>query len=465
MVRTFFPCDIPETRAVHACELLFSRRNCTPKPKKEFSFMACATATDLLRAKAEDLGETLLLRASYKDPWLNLIPRDTYPRGAGYVRSTFTIGRSEPTSDEETWNAIAPINDNNGACAVTYNAVTTGMKEDTYKPETFGLVGPLMCQDEFVMNWKSAEFWEKYFQALEKRNRRSISNRLGNVYMQYVPKASCNASFQFYAGDYATQVPAAAVDLTSLDANAGNLPDSELTQEMLDITALELIEEGADDPNTNGWVTQGENGPEFPLYIGPWASKRIFLNNSELRSDVNNAWSGKENVNPLLKRLGASRVLGNFRHVINNFPPRWKLDTDTGTLVRVPTWIMSSAAANATKGSVAVINPDWRDASVAAYEGAVVFSPWVMREEVLEPVNSATGMKFNPQNYYGEWDYITGNDAVLGFDSCTGMADPKKKLGRHFAEYRHALKPLYPVYGRLILMKRCPNAVETITCT
>lgn len=425
--------------------------------------MACATPFDILRSKTEDLGETLLVRASWKDPWLNLVPRDTYPKGAGYVRSSFTVGRSEPATDEETWAAIAAIAENNanGACSVTYNQTYVGMHEDTYKPENFGLVGPLICQDDLAMYWKSAEFWEKYFQALEKRNRKSIINRLGNIYMQYVPKASANASFAFVDGDIATQPAPAAVDLTGLDG--ANIPTSELTQEMLDATAVELMEEGADEPNSNGWITQGPDGPEFPLLIGSWMSHRLLLNNSELRNDFNQSYQSFKTANPVIQRLGASRVIKNFRHIINRFPPRWQLSN--GLLVRVPTWVMSTNATYATKGRVAIINPSWRDPSIAAYEGCTVMNPWVMTEEVLMPVNSAPGMKLKPQNYFGEWQFVTGNDAVLGFDDCAGIQDPLHKQGRHFAEYRHALKPKFPMYGRFILFKRCASSYDTVTCS
>src|SRR5512146_3292993 len=107
--------------------------------------MACPTPADVLRAKTEDLIDTLYLRASWKSPWLGAIPRGEYPQGSGYVRSTFTVGRSEPTSDEETWETIAAIAENNtgGACGTTYNAVTVGELETTVKPAKFGLKGPL----------------------------------------------------------------------------------------------------------------------------------------------------------------------------------------------------------------------------------------------------------------------------------------------------------------------------------
>jgi len=425
--------------------------------------MACAQQWDTLAVKTESLSEILLVRASWQDPWLNIIPRGEYPRGEGYTRTTFTIGRVEPTTDEETWVELAPVSAQHldGHCSTTYNGVYTGYHADNYQPEEFGLKGPLVCQKELGQAFQSEEFWEKYFQALEKRNRKSVINRLGNVYMQYVPKASANAAFTWYDGDIATQSPPAGPTMTDLDG--ANLPTSELTQEMLDSTGETLIEEGAHVPDSNGFITMGDQGPEYPLLIGTWMSKRLAINNSELRADLNSGFQSRADVNPVLRRMGASRVIGNFRHVVNPFPPRWRVTNNL--LVRVPTWVMSTNATYATKGQVAIINPDWRDPSIAAYEGAIVLSRWVMTEEVLRPVNSAPGMKWDPLNYFGAWQFVTGNDALLGFDDCTGVTDPLKNFGRHFAQYEHALKPMYPSYGRLILFKRCANSFDTITCS
>jgi hypothetical protein len=133
-------------------------------------------------------------------------------------------------------------------------------------------------------------------------------------------------------------------------------------------------------------------------------------------------------------------------------------------LLRVPVWL-SAAAGSGEKGQIVSVNPDWRDPALANYEAATVLNPWVMTEEVLQPVNSAPGMKWNPQNYFGEWMFVTGNDALLGMDACTGIQDPLHKQGRHFAEYRHALKPIFPLYGRVFLFARCANAYDTVTCS
>lgn len=489
--------------------------------------MACTTLFDVLRAKTEDLGAHLMLRASWKDIWLNLIPRGEYPQGAGYVRSVFQIARSEPGTDEEAWQPIQSIaNTPSGACNLTYNQTFVGEHEDQYSPEMFGMMGPLVCQDDFTMYWKSPEFWERYFQALEKRNRKSVINRLGNVYRQYAYKASANANFAFVPGRWSgVQPPPANVDMSDYVSGALGMPTSELTQEMLDATATELMEEGADEGDTNDWITRGADGPQFPLYIGTWMSHRLLLNNSELRSDFNQSFQGWGDANPVIQRLGASRIIKNFRHIINTFPARWifvpngttinftatGLNSNSGQtvtynntvgtlndpaggphvagqnpfgspvpngnaiLLRIPTFVQSTASIDVTKGQAAVVNGVWRDpnvtvtggssTNVASFESVEVLNPLVFTEEVLLPVNSMPGMKLNPQNYFGEWRFVTGNDALLGIGGCTGITDPMKKQGRHFAEYRHAHRIGLPIFGRMILFKRCASAFDTLTCT
>lgn len=457
--------------------------------------MACLAPFDVLRLRVEDLGPTLYVRASWKDPWLNLVNRDVWPEGAGLDRSAFTIGRSEPSTDEETWAAIAVSSGGTftGSCGVTYNQTYVGHLEVHYKPENFGLVGPLICQDDLTLHWNSSDFWEKYFQSLEKRNVKSIVNRLANIYMNYVPKWSCTTGFNTpLAGTFnLTQPPASSVDLNG-DASAAlkvPQPTCTLTQDFLDLIALNLSEEGADDPNTNGWITQGPEGPIFPLMIGQEASNKILLNNSELRRDYRSAFEAFGDANPVIARLGASRVIKNFRHMITRFPPRWayvpngvtvELVPATGTtppvdytnssgsarFKRVPTWLQSTSSSDVTKGQAAVVNPNWRNASIANIEGAIVWNPWVFTEEVLRPVNAAPGMKWKHQDYFGEWQFVTGNDALIGFPDCpAGTQDPTHKLGRHVAEYRHGNKPIYPQYGALITFLRCVSDFDCVACS
>ena len=66
----------------------------------------------------------------------------------------------------------------------------------------------------------------------------------------------------------------------------------------------------------------------------------------------------------------------------------------------------------------------------------------------------------------GEWVFITGNDALIGFSDCTaGTKDPTHKLGRHVAEYRHGAKPIFPDYGRTIIFTRCVQDFDCVYCS
>ncbi len=429
--------------------------------------MACPSPFDVLRMRVEDLGPKLYVRAAYQDPWLNLIPREEWPVGAGLVRSAFEVTRSEPSTDEETWVAIATMSGETyvGSCGGTYNDTYVGFKEVTYKPEQFKLRGPLVCQSDLTLHWNSIDFWEKYFQRLEQRNTKSIINRLENVYGTYATKVvpQSDGSIFRVAGNILTQPPGVSIDTTGITSGAGTLPDCTLTQDILDQESVLLVENGATAPDSMGWITMGPSGPIFPLMIGMEASNQILLNNAELREDFRHAYDAFAEANPVIQRLGASRVIKNFRHMITAFPPRWQITA--GALVRVPRWLESTSSTVVTKGRGSIPNPSYQNPAIASVEGAYILTPWVYTEEILRPVNAAPGMKWTSQDYMGEWKFVTGNDALLGMDSCAGLTDPLHELGRHFAQYKSAKKPVFPDYGRLILFNRCPNAIDCFACS
>lgn len=423
-----------------------------------FLFAVCPTTVDRLRMRTEFLGPTLHHIASYMDPWLNIVPRDTWEPGVGLVRSTFTIGRSAPTSDEEVWDPIVVTSGETyiGSCGENYAAVDIGYGERLFSPESKGLHGPLQCVDDFTLNWNSTGFWSAYMTKLQQRTQLTFIGRVANIYMNLVPKAAANTDFHFIDGN-TDQVPPSAVDLGDLD-----IADCALTQDMLDATARELTYAGATVPDSAGWITWGEEGPLYPILIGADASASIARAQAEFRQDVRHAFEGDGNAALLLKRWGASLMIKNFRHMITLTPPRWKIVG--GAYVRVNTYSSQTMAGG--KGTVQIFNPDWVDPTIATHEGAIVMNPGVYTERILQPETSIPGMTWQPQNYFGEWKFVTGPEAVLGFDDCAGIAggDPFHTRGRHFARYRHAAEPVHPEYGRLVVFKRCPSVWECISC-
>ena len=430
---------------------------------------ACENPWDVLRMKQEELGTILYRRAAYKDPWLNLIQSPSeYGVGAGLNKSTFTIGRSEPTTEEEAWVALAVEADGNhgAACNVNYTQVEVGHKEAKYGPVGFGLKTPLICKDDLPLHFESSLFWEQYFQTIDQRQTKSITNRLQNVYMNMVPAALAHPDmtwtdplhFTSIAASVGVTIAPSAVDLSDLAAPVEGTTICDLTQDVLDETALTLNEIGAFQPNSAGWLNMGPDGPEYPILIGQAASARL-SKTGDMLQNTRDAYSSLPESSPLFKRLGATKVIRNFRHLITMFPPRW--DYVDGVWVRRNAWKMSSAAADATKGYSGIIDPLWK---AAAFEGALVLNPWVYHREPLRPVDKVGSAVWRPGNYMGDWQFVTGTDALDANVSALDCKDPLHKKGRFFGEYRHAEKPIFPEYGRLLIFKRCTPAFECVSC-
>jgi hypothetical protein len=408
--------------------------------------MACDTF-EALRVLSESLGEHIARRASHKSIWLNAMPRGTYKNGTGLTQTTFTVENTEPYTTEEAWNDISlsqsslvPGSDTvtagsastQGACAITWNDVTTGFTERQYSLKKFGLRGDVICADDLTFAWQAQSFLAAYQQELAKRAQRTWELKYFNEYVNLVPKVVTT-------GDAAS--PTIATDTTEGLPNASNmsLADStvELTQGALDQVAVDLIEGGATEGDSSGWITLGAEGPVFPMLIGMEASAALAKNNDKLREDLH---FGEPNA--LLKRMGASRILGSMRHVVTTQPARYSYSG--GQYTRVAPYV----EANASKGKKAVPNPDYASKTTAPYEAAVILNPAVFTAEVVKPVNSAAGMKWNPKTYSGDWKFIVGGDIICD------QNDPTGRLGRHFAEYACAIRPVRPEDGRVIIFKR-----------
>lgn len=409
--------------------------------------MACANVFDAFRVATEDLPDRVYRTASYRSIWLNLIQRASYALGQGVTHSVFGIGNVEPTG-LETWQAITlATGSNQGACTNNWNDVEWGFDEDTYSPEMFQLRGPVVCRKDLLFSHDIDTFLRAYVEEISKRAKRSWELRYEAIHVQLSRKAIADPDFQ---GTFEDQEA-----LTGLAESS-----CELTQEMLEIVAQHLMEDGATTPDSNGFITWEDSGPIFSLHIGMDQSQRLLRQNSELRQDYRDAWSGAREDAPLVFRIGANRVIGNFRHIINQRPRRYTFSG--GTYTYVPPYITATGGEDATKGTKQIINPSWR---TAPFEGVDVLSTRLFVSEVPSSLNSAGGVTFPPASYMGEWKFVTGPDAHQA-NTCD---DPLHHTGRHFAEFIHAPKPDITArfrYGYHIIFKRCLHSdVECTTCS
>lgn len=409
--------------------------------------MACTSVFDAFRYATEDLDQQVSRTASYRSIWMNLMQSGTYPKNVGTNRSVFAIGNVEPTSGDGTWAPIDlsnqlgspgdPIDTPNELCTNDWQDVEYGFNEATYGPEISQLRGPVICQKDLLFSHDPDTFLGGYIEEIAKRAKREWELWIQQKHIAMSRKAIAVPDF---AGSFADQAA-----LTGLECAT-----CELTQEMLEIVAQYLNEDGATTPDSNGYITWEEAGPTWSLYIGQSQSARLLRQNAELRNDYRYA-----DPNTLIARIGANRVIGNFRHMIAQRPRRYSCVDGDYTLVQP--YVNDSM----TKGTGQIINPAWR---AAPYEGADVLSPLLFTKEVVPPTNSAGGVNFDSKNYMGEWDFVTG--AYKWDDDCE---DPLEDRGRHYAEFIAAAKPNLAArfkYGYHIIFQRCAgNLVECTTCS
>ena len=412
--------------------------------------MACTTILDAFAYATESLDKKIFQVASHQSIWLKLIRRGTYPHGVGTTRTVFGVGYIEPES-EDTWTTITNagpqglLESATGACVTSFDDVEWCYYDDTYYPEYTQKQGPIVCARNLVYAHNIEDFIASYTQKLGIRMQRVWESRYEHWHDTYAKKAIATTDFVgSWDETHDSDVP---------DTNAA-CPDCELTQEMLEYVAEDLILNGATNPDQAGFITWEQNGPIFPLYIGMNQSQRILRTNAGIRQDYRDAYSGAREQSPLAARIGGAKVIGNFRHIIDPLPPRYTCLS--GTFTRVFPY---GADTEEAKGNCQKLSDNYRN---APYEAARVLSPDLFTSEIVTPMNA--GLDFDPVSHIGELIWKTG-----AFKWDTDCVDPLEERGRHFAVFTHAAKP-NPMgigkYGWMIVYKRCiGDNVECTTCS
>jgi hypothetical protein len=425
--------------------------------------MSC-NVFDAFAQATQSLAQDVYKRASYRSMWLNMIQRGEYPQGTGLTQTSFISGPIEPDASED-WSAVTTANGSNGgACDQTYTTIDVGFDSVNWSPEQFNLQGPELCKDDLTFDHRIEAFLNVYLEKLSIRAQRSWERRYEALFSKFSLSAVANASF-----DIDSTIPSGvnqfAWKVGSSTGKALNQATSELTQEMLDQVAVNMIRNGATNPDEAGFISYSSDGPVFPLYIGLEASQRIAQNSSDFRTDLRYADMGSDGVDgsgsgaQLLKRIGANRQIKNFRHVPNLFPPRFTYGS--GVYTYVEPFVKSASTGTFSKGYKWTVNPSW---TTAPYEGAFVATPWVFKSHVIRPVNQVGNLAWKPTNYMGEWIWVTG---AYKFQTDSGVpcVDPLDTKGRHFAQFKHAPEPIFTNQGFTIFFKRCAGNLTTITCS
>lgn len=431
-------CAVSRGAPVLACAAIAIVANILCAPLQRERLNACPSAFEALRIATENLPNTIFRKASQRNFWTGYIDAEEFPRNKGVNQTVFVVGNSEPYSNAEAWTDLSLSSNaitagGSALCTPSYTDVDVGYNERTFAPRRFGLAGPVICRETLGFAHDPATFLRQYQNELVKRAARTWEFELRNRAIRLFSKANAGPDFR--------------IDTSGSQIFANFAPTSQLTLDMLDEAAQHLIEVGATDADQE-WVELGPEGPIFPLVIGNIAAKRLLTNDSGIRQDYNYADMGKGPQAALLKRIGASRVLRNFRIVPTVLPPRYNFTA--GAWVQVATY--ESVAG--TEGTVARVSDDYHN---ALYEVAFIPHPMAFKKSVVRP--DSAGLDWSPLNYMGEWTWLTGGQ--ISTDYCF---DPMKNYGRHFANFMYAPKPIFPEFGIAIIYKVCPQDFQTAAC-
>lgn len=412
--------------------------------------MAC----DVLQAFAvatENLGSEMIRVPADPDVFNGAIPKGTFDRNKGVVKTTYTMQHSEPSVDLQPFTQLG-LDDNGQVtpiCNPTFVEADVDFISRTYGPKVLYIKGPEICRESLDFDHNVGEFLAGYISELSRWSKRVLEFAQREDYINFATHVvdPAQGGPGFYDGPNAWGVTGSETPFTT--GAAFPLPQSDLTQDTLDLVADELLNRGATDPDSSGYVTWGGEGPVFPLLINRIRSSNILKNNSERRQDARAASMGLEAISDLslFKRLSAGRVIANFRHMpVGNAP---RAVAVSGKLVRVNTY-----------NDVTAVGPNGQQYTnqylAATYEGAIVLMPQVMTSEFVLPYN----WQFpDAKNYMGQWDFIVGGERID--PSCY---DPLHDRGRHFGQIKYAPKPVIPYHAMIIWYARCSNVTTYAYC-
>lgn len=400
-----------------------------------FSLGACAELT-AFRTAVESLDQRVLRspRLGRANFWRNMIPKGDFVKNAGVTRSTFQVKSTEPADDNTLWYPVTlSAGQPNNACDTNYEDINVAMFERTYGPKKRRFRGPVICKENLTFQHNPEAFLNAYVDEMGKVIARIWEFTLradylgfGNIYVDGVKYAGPNAI------------------ATAPRAFQG------LSQSSLDLMAAGQINVGAGS-TTDGYTTFGAGGPIFPLELDMVDSANLLKANSTVRDDARYASEGMDGGGDLslFKAIGASRVIGNYRHVPTPIPVR--LNYTNGAYVAIGPF--KDITAVGTDGEI--LTDAYKNASHGL---AIQLSPEAFTAEVVTPSN----WRFpNTQNYNGEWDFIIGGTIVCN----PSVYDPQGEKGRHFAKIEYAARPDYPYLASALIYKRCPQNSASIFCS
>jgi hypothetical protein len=407
--------------------------------------IACSSVNDIFERETGRFNVDVWERYSVDGPWGRLVRVGKFPLGMGTSLNELTVERVLSGNFENTWSNVSTStglgNPNNVAgCNPTPTTLAFGQTLRNWQLQTQSYQTPCICLDDLKTAFQIEAQVGKTVEQLTQLTKTVLDNRRKSEFLRIASK--------LIAGDvtgttYTSAVPNGTTIPNALYTAASTpmpAPTSKLSQDMLDVTRVQLIRDGA------GHNSLGrENGvPVLGLITSPETSRDLLRNNADLRNDIRYATPSE-----LIAPLGVERSFAGFYHMIDLELPRFVLSG--GNWYQQYPYISSST----NNGTTWEINPNY---NTAPYEVSFIFHPDVYEESVQQVGPNIPGAAFDDYPYYysGQFFWLNIRDAVY---------NPLGKMGRWLAIFQSGSRPIAPYLGRAILHKRCPYDISFTNCS
>ncbi len=397
----------------------------------------CQAVTNAFIAETGRIGPDLFRRGAAMRPIVGLVGSDrgTWTNGMGVTVSNVTFERSFSTSVVDPWVAVTPSDGASvNACLPSVTQMDFGQTQRNMSPKQMAIQTGYFCIKDIQFDWQFA------------KNLAAVKNVL-NQRTSWEWARKWTADYADVAGHNITirHGTSGIVDNGSSGYSTSSPPTAALNFGNLEQIWVQIAREGG---SVQG-VSMVTEAPVGVVICSDEQYRELIRNNVALATNIDYAWMGARDDNPLLPSgiPKKRKLFGSYVFYTDPYPRRFVLTN--GAYVEIPVWLASST----TKGDKQEINPDW---VAAPYEETIIYHPDNMRSLAYNTLtNPSPTWTFDPTNSMGDWSVRN----ILERD-CN--PDGTEIFWR--AIFADVTEPINPAIGYTILSLRCGYNANNVTC-
>ena len=428
----------------------------------------------VLVQEANRIGADIHAENVHTSPWLDLIPKGTFPEGMGYRLQSLIYERALPTNAAQdeiglAWGDFAgPSGFKSGQDHSTSVSGTAGLLNDSvsdfHGPLANDGVGTEAANSPSRIDWqkrlepyslKRATVWSPEINVDDLRFAAHRNEQLSASFdalaegVRYGWEERYRDEYQRVCNFVVECLASSTITNTSL---TGGQADDRFDNAAPTASTVN-IGNGVMDKIYNALVRAGagkkaygmENGrPVFALVCSSEASFTLQTETQQL-TDMRES----SRVDELLAPLGVSKSFRGFYHIIDDLAPRYRLAVaaSDGTDASGAAYTDNDykrVEPNTISSSVIIPNTAY-EASTAKWEVAFVLHKEVMESLIPNPVGSTGEAKFDPVDYSGRFHWVNIKSVDL---------NPLGTVGNFLGVLASATKPLKTKFGYAIIFDR-----------